>query len=123
MKNVAIEGMTILPVEHGVVLSGLVVDTLPSHDVLVDGKGVYSADVAVTVASAVFEGYTAVDLSFTLHPSAEYFSVDGSKALMEGDTSDTVTASGSNPELSPPQLNFPVTIKVSSAAQESVKAE
>lgn len=123
MKYVAVKGMTILPVEPGVALTGVVVTTLPSQDVLAEGNGVYSGDVQVTVASAVFSGYVAANLSFTLHPSAEYSSVDGSKALLEGDTSDTVTASGSNPELSPQQLDFPITIKVSIAGQTSVKAE
>lgn len=121
MKYVAVEGMMVVPVEEGVEISGVIVETGASAAVKVDEKGVYSGDITVTVATAIFNGYTAADLTFTLHPSAEYTSVDGKKVLLEDDTSDTVTATGYMP---PSQsTNFPVTIKVLSAMQTYMKAE
>lgn len=123
MKPVAVQGMAIVPVEQGVTLTGVVVSTPPSSYVFVDGKGVYSGDITVNVASASFNSYTATGLTFTLHPTAEYVLSDGSEALLEGDTSDTVSAQGYNPSLSPPEITFPVTLKVDSAGQSVMNAE
>ena len=42
MKNVAVQGMTIVPVETGISIDGYVVVSPPSLNSLVDGKGLFS---------------------------------------------------------------------------------
>ena len=122
-KLVAVEGMTLLPVETGVILAGVSVISAPSANVKVDGSGVYAGDVDVKAATATFNGYVAENVDFTLHPSASFTSADGEKVLLEGDTSDTITATGKNPSLTPQEITFPVTLKVLNAGQANVTAE
>lgn len=123
MKYVAVEGMELAPVEQDVELTGVVVETFPSPNVSIDGNAAYSGQISVKAASAAYSGYVAENLSFTLHPSSSYAKIDGESALLEGDTSATVTASGKNPSLVPQEMEFPVTLKVSSAGQDSTKAD
>lgn len=124
MKKVAVQGMTVLPVETGVTIEDWIVTTLPSTKVIADGKGVYSGDISVTVPAPtlVSGGFVAPSTVFTIHPSAIYSEADGKPVLLEGDTSDTITLTGTNP-VSGLQATFPLTLKVSVAGQTSVTAE
>lgn len=124
MKKVAAQGMTVIPVETGVTIEGWVVTTPHSTKVTADGKGVYSGDISVTVpASKLVEGgFVAPSTVFTIHPSAIYSEADGKPVLLEGDTSDTITLTGTNP-VSGLQAEFPLTLKVSVAGQTSVTSE
>jgi len=124
MKYVAVSGMTVIPVEQGVSIDGWTVTTQPSSNVFADGKGVYSGGISVTVPqpTLVEGGFVAPPTTFTLHPSSLYVKADGKYALLEGDTSDTVTLTGTNPG-SGATSEFSLTLKVSVAGQTCVKAE
>ena len=120
MKNVAVQGMTIVPVETGISIDGYVVVTPPSSNSLVDGKGIFSGDVTVTVPAPTYGAYVAPSTDFTLHPSSEFTDVDGKPCLLEGDTSDTLTLTGYSGSSS---TTFALTLKVLNANQNYAVAE
>ena len=51
--------MTIVPVETGISIDGYVVVTPPSLNSLVDGKGIFSGDITVTVPAPTYGAYVA----------------------------------------------------------------
>lgn len=120
MKKVAVQGMTIAPVETGIVIDGYVVATQPSTNVSVDQKGVYSGDIKVTVPAPTYGAYVAPSTDFTLHPSSEFTDFDGKPCLLEGDTSDTLTLTGYSGSSS---TTFTLTLKVLAANQNYAIAE
>jgi len=120
MKNVAVQGMTIAPVETGIAIEGYVVVTPPSTNVLADQKGVYSGDIKVTALNPAYGSFVAPSTDFTLHPSSEFSDVDGKPCLLEGDTSDTLTLTGYSGSSS---TTFTLTLKVLAANQNYVVAE
>lgn len=121
MKKVAVQGMTIVPVETGIAIEGYIITTPPSANVSVDQKGVFSGDITVTVPAPTYGAYVAPSTNFTLHPSSEFTDVDGEPCLLEGDTSDTLTLTGTNPSGSTTQ--FSLTLKVLAANQNYAVAE
>lgn len=121
MKKIAVRGMNIAPVETGILIDGYVIVTPSSINVFVDNKGVYSGDVAVTVPAPTYGAFVAPSTTFVIHPSCEFCDVDGNPCLLEGDTSDTLTLTGTNP--SGATTEFSLTLKVLSANQEPVATE
>lgn len=120
MKNVAVQGMTIVPVETGISIDGYVVVTPPSSNSLVDGKGIFSGDVTVTVPAPTYGAYVAQSTDFTIHPTSRFANVDGNPCALEGDVSDTLTLTGYSGSSS---KKFALTLKVQKANQSNVAAE
>lgn len=120
MKNIAVQGMTIVPVETGISIDGYVVVTPPSSNSLVDGKGIFSGDVTVTVPAPTYGAYVAQSTDFTIHPTSGFANVDGNPCVLEGDVSDTLTLTGYSGSSS---TKFTLTLKVQKANQSNVAAE
>ena len=120
MKNVAVQGMTIAPVENGISIDGYVVVTPPSSNSFVDGKGVFSGDVTVTVPAPTYGTYVAQPTNFTIHPTSEFADIDGNPCVLEGDVSDTLTLTGYSGSSS---TTFTLTLKVQKANQSNVATE
>jgi len=120
VKNVAVQGMTIVPVETGISIDGYVVVTPPSSNSLVDGKGIFSGDVTVTVPAPTYGAYVAQSTDFTIHPTSRFANVDGNPCVLEGDVSDTLTLTGYSGSSS---ATFALTLKVQKANQSNVAAE
>lgn len=120
MKNVAVQGMTIVPVETGISIDGYVVVTSPSSNSFVDGKGIFSGDITVTVPEPTYGDYVAQSTDFTIHPTSGFADVDGNPCVLEGDVSDTLTLTGYSGSSS---TTFALTLKVQKANQINVTAE
>lgn len=119
MKYVAVEGMS-LDFGDTTVLDESVTLGPASLNVSVDGKGVYSGQLAIAVVGAQKGDYTGGTGGGIFLPSAQNVSADGQKVLLEGDEA-TFNVVGVNAELVP--VTWSVTAKISSAGQTSMKAD
>lgn len=123
MRPVAVEGCTVdvsgPDIDN---FSGIVVTSVPSLHVAVDGNGAYSGTLDGIVPSiALSGGFVAAGVAFSIMAGASYVLNDGAALLLEGDSVD-VAITGTNPTTGATK-GATATIKISKAGQATVEAE
>lgn len=124
-KAIAVQGCTLEIVEEGKSALSKQISTSPSIDVKFDGKGAYSGTIQITLSGytggSIVSGSGATDTPGTLSGSAQYVKIDGNSAVLEGDTSDTITVIGLD-SMGHSVTDY-CTVKISNAGQDYVKGE
>ena len=121
MKNIAVEGLTVI-FEGAASFEGVTVTGTFSDNVVIDGKKILVDKVTGTCASMSFAGgYTSVGpVTFEIKSSSLYAKSDEKNVVLEGDASDPISVQATNGETT---ITFSVTAKVSYAGQTNVTAE
>ena len=123
MKNIAVEGLTIVFNGAGLVsFNGITVTGTFSDNVIIDGKKVLADKVTGTCASMSFSGgFTSVEpVIFEIKSSSLYAIADKKNVILEGDESDPISVQATNGETT---STFSVIAKVSDSGQTNVTAE
>lgn len=124
-KLIAVQGCTLEIVEEGKSALSKQISTSPSSNVKFDGKGAYSGTLQIVLSEytggAIVSGSGATVTPGTLSGSAQYVKIDGNSAVLEGDTSDTITVFGL--DSMGHSVTDTCTVKISDAGQDYVKGE
>lgn len=124
-KSIAVQNCSLEIVEEGKSASSIEISSSPSTDVKINGKGAYSGTVQISISGytggSIVSASGATVTPGTLSGSAQYIKVDGKSAILEGDTSNTITVIGSDSRGH--SVTDTCTVKIANAGQNYVKGE
>ena len=120
MKLVAVEGC-ILTADTGT--GNISINTNASQKCKVDGKGIYSGTLNISITGLSGSGFTNGSGNGTLIGTGIYTSIDSQSVVLEGDKSTTITVTATMTAYPYSEITVPTIVTINSAGQTVLKAE
>ena len=125
MQSIAVDGCT-LQLSAGT--GSISITSQPSQKIKCDGKGAYKGQIQFSISGYMGTNITNGDGqgSGSISGTSRCVKIEGQTAVLQNDTSESVTINGTKPSSSgsgtEPAVDV-ITVKVSDAGQSKVKAE